>query len=110
LIKHSMPWFRSFTLSAIKSRTPICSQQFVRPQFIWLRAGVFVFDCWYGPAVLSCRPEVRVKRCENSQLKVFRVAEPTMYPERNIVDVNYTAWVEQKSTGEIKRASPNCIR
>jgi SAM-dependent methyltransferase len=67
--------------------------------------GVFVFDCWYGPAVLASPPEVRVKRCENSELRVFRVAEPVMHPERNVVDVHYTIWIEQKATGTIARLS-----
>ena len=67
--------------------------------------GVFVFDCWYGPAVLTIRPDVRVKRFENLQLKVFRVAEPVMHPDRNVVDVNYTIWVEQKPSGAITRLS-----
>jgi SAM-dependent methyltransferase len=67
--------------------------------------GVFVFDCWYGPAVLTSRPEVRVKRCENSELLVFRVAEPQMHPDRNVVDVQHTIWIEQKSTGAITRIS-----
>lgn len=67
--------------------------------------GVFVFDCWYGPAVLKSRPEVRVKRYENSQFRVFRVAEPAMHPDRNVVDVQYTVWIEQKPSGAITRLS-----
>ena len=67
--------------------------------------GVFVFDCWYGPAVLTSLPEVRVKRCENSELRVFRVAEPVMHPDRNVVDVHYTIWIEQKATGTTTRLS-----
>ncbi len=67
--------------------------------------GVFLFDCWYGPAVVTSRPEVRVKRCENSQLRVFRVAEPLMHPDRNVVDVHYTVWIEQKPTGAITQLS-----
>ena len=67
--------------------------------------GVFVFDCWYGPAVLTTRPEVRVKRCENSQLRVFRVAEPVMHHDRNVVDVQYTVWIEQPPSGAITRLS-----
>jgi SAM-dependent methyltransferase len=67
--------------------------------------GVFVFDCWYGPAVLTVRPEVRVKRCENSEIQVFRVAEPEMHPDRNVVDVRYTIWIEQKATGTTMRLS-----
>lgn len=65
--------------------------------------GVFLFDCWYGPAVLTSRPEVRVKRGENSELRVFRVAEPLMHPDRNVVDVQHTVWIEQKATGAITR-------
>ncbi len=65
--------------------------------------GVFIFDCWYGPAVLASRPEVRVKRCENSQIRVFRVAEPAMHPDRNVVDIHYTIWIEQKPAGAITR-------
>lgn len=67
--------------------------------------GVFVFDCWYGPAVLTSRPEVRVKRAENSELRLFRVAEPLMHPDRNVVDVQHTVWIERKSTGAITRLS-----
>jgi SAM-dependent methyltransferase len=67
--------------------------------------GVFVFDCWYGPAVLTIRPEVRVKRCENSQIRVFRVAEPAMHADRNVVEVHYTVRIEQKSTDAITQVN-----
>lgn len=65
------------------------------------RGGVFVFDCWYGPAVLTNSPEVRVKRKENAQIKVVRIAEPGMRFNQNIVDVNYTIFIEDKSSGAI---------
>jgi len=58
--------------------------------------GVFLFDCWYGPAVLTDRPVVRVKRMSNEAVEVLRIAEPEMYPNENIVDVNYTVHVKQK--------------
>jgi SAM-dependent methyltransferase len=67
--------------------------------------GVFVFDCWYGPAVLTLRPEVRVKRCENSAIRVLRTAEPVMHAERNVVDVRYTIWIEEKATGTTTKLS-----
>src|SRR5512139_1278741 len=35
--------------------------------------GVFIFDCWYGPAVLTDRPAVRVKRLEDESIYVTRV-------------------------------------
>lgn len=58
--------------------------------------GIFIFDVWYGPAVLTCKPEVRFKRMENEKISVSRVAEPVIYHETNIVDVNYTVFVKEK--------------
>ena len=63
--------------------------------------GAFIFDFWFGPAVLAQRPEMRVKRLEDKEIKVTRLAEPVLHSEDNIVDVNYTVFVEVKSTSEI---------
>ena len=64
--------------------------------------GVFIFDCWYGPAVLSDRPAVRVKRVEDEEIAVTRVAEPVMYPNENCVDVNYQLFVKHKTGGTVE--------
>jgi len=64
--------------------------------------GMFIFDFWYGPAVVTNRPVVRVKRMEDSECKVIRIAEPVMYPNQNVVDVNYTVWVRDKSTDKVE--------
>jgi SAM-dependent methyltransferase len=56
--------------------------------------GIFIFDVWYGPAVLTNYPEVRVKRLEDDKIKVVRVAEPTVFPNENIVDVNYQILIQ----------------
>ncbi len=58
--------------------------------------GVFIFDCWYGPAVLTERPTVRVKRLEDVETSVTRVAEPVMNPAENTVEVNYTVLVHDR--------------
>jgi len=60
--------------------------------------GVFIFDFWYGPAVLTDRPTVRVKRLEDGQIHVIRLAEPVMHANKNTVDVNYTVWIKNKKT------------
>lgn len=65
--------------------------------------GVFLFDFWYGPAVLMQRPEVRVKRLEDNEIKVVRIAEPVMHVNENQVDVNYTVFIDVQSTGEMKQ-------
>jgi SAM-dependent methyltransferase len=62
--------------------------------------GVFVFDCWHGPAVLTQRPSTVVKRLGDEETSVVRIAEPVTDFERNTVDVNYTVIVEDRSSGE----------
>jgi len=64
--------------------------------------GIFIFDCWYGPAVLTDRPTVRVKRLEDDNIKITRVAEPILHPKMNCVDVHYTVFVTDKKTGMVQ--------
>lgn len=59
--------------------------------------GTFIFDLWYGPAVLLQRPEFRVKRMENQTVKVTRIAEPLIRENENIVEVYYDVFVENKA-------------
>lgn len=65
--------------------------------------GLFLFDFWYGPAVLTQKPEVKVKRLEDEKIKVTRIAEPVMHVNENLVDVNYTVFVEAKATGRVEQ-------
>ncbi|MGR9280159.1 class I SAM-dependent DNA methyltransferase [Rhizobium johnstonii] len=58
--------------------------------------GIFIFDFWYGPAVLWQRPSTRVKRLENDEISVVRVAESVVHDAENVVDVNYTIFATEK--------------
>jgi SAM-dependent methyltransferase len=60
--------------------------------------GVFLFDCWYGPAVLSDPPTVRVKRWEDERTSVTRIAEPALRINENVVDVRYTIFVRNRAS------------
>ena len=60
--------------------------------------GAFVFDFWYGPAVLTERPAVRVKRMESDRIQVTRVAEPVTDTQAGCVDVNYQIFIHDKTT------------
>mmetsp|Transcript_6991 Transcript_6991/g.26122 ORF Transcript_6991/g.26122 Transcript_6991/m.26122 type:complete len:332 (-) Transcript_6991:232-1227(-) len=62
--------------------------------------GVFIFDVWYGPTVLTDRPTKRVKKMENDEVSVVRHASPDLHPNINAVDVNYHIEVTDKKTGE----------
>lgn len=61
--------------------------------------GLFLFDVWYSPAVTVQRPEVRVKRLLTSDLAITRIAEPTIHPNSNRVDVHYTMIAEDRASG-----------
>lgn len=63
--------------------------------------GIFIFDFWYGPAVLTSRPEERTKLLEDEKIKVVREANPVMHPNENIVDVNYAFQINEKATGKM---------
>lgn len=69
--------------------------------------GVFIFDCWYGPAVLTDRPTVRVKRLEDEDIFVTRIAEPVMHPNENIVDVNYHVFIRDKASDRVDEIKEN---
>ena len=64
--------------------------------------GLFLFDFWYGPAVLAQKPEIRVKRLEDDHIRVIRIAEPVMHVNENLVDVNYTVFIEVKEAAKIQ--------
>ena len=64
--------------------------------------GVFIFDLWYGPAVLTEHPTVRVKRLENEEILVTRIAEPVIHPNENLVDVNYQVFIQNKNSDAIE--------
>lgn len=65
--------------------------------------GLFMFDCWYGPAVLTDPPVVRVKRLEDEEIEVLRIAEPVMHYNDNVVDVNYQVMITDKSNGNLEQ-------
>jgi SAM-dependent methyltransferase len=62
--------------------------------------GLFIFDYWYCPAVLSQRPEARIKNFESDVLKIARMANSELLTEKNLVNVNFNIQVMSKSSDE----------
>lgn len=63
--------------------------------------GLLVFDCWYGPAVYTQQPHVRVRRLKSDKAEIVRIAEPVFHHRRNVVDVNYDIYARNLESGEI---------
>ena len=62
--------------------------------------GIFFFDVWFTPGVYSLKPETRIKRMEDDDVAVTRLAESVMHHDSNVVDVHYQVMVNNKSTNE----------
>lgn len=63
--------------------------------------GLLIFDFWYGPAVLTQKPIIKIKRLENNDLRVTRISEPDSHFNENVVDVNYHIFVQSKNDNKI---------
>ena len=66
-----------------------------------IEKGIFIFDCWYGPAVLSCKPEARVKEIKNNGIAITRIAKPVLHADSNIVDVHYHTIIKHSASAKI---------
>lgn len=60
--------------------------------------GLFIFDLWYTPAVLSQIPEERTKETEDEHIKVIRKATPVNHWNKDVIDVIYDIQVYDKKT------------
>lgn len=67
------------------------------------RGGLFVFDVWYGPAVLTDRPVNRTKKMQNEKFEVTRYATPVMDAQANTVDVNYDIEIKDLKTQQTEK-------
>jgi SAM-dependent methyltransferase len=65
--------------------------------------GLFLFDVWHGPAVLSQRPSERVKEVVDQHHRVKRTARPELDTNRGTVKVIYQIEGEHLPSGEIVR-------
>lgn len=52
--------------------------------------GLFIFDVWFGPAVISQKPGDMIKIIETNSEKIIRLTRSALDIMRHIVDVNFT--------------------
>lgn len=67
--------------------------------------GICIFDFWYGPAVLSERPEKRLKQLTDEYLNIYRTSIPVMRINENIVEVNFQIDIKDKSGKSLEEIS-----
>ena len=62
--------------------------------------GVFVFDCWYGPGVLTDPPTIRERHLHGDGFEITRTARPRHYPNESRVDVHFEIAVRREGKTE----------
>ncbi|MEW6429120.1 MAG: class I SAM-dependent methyltransferase [Thermodesulfobacteriota bacterium] len=65
--------------------------------------GLFLFDFWYGPAVLHLRPAVRSREAVLADALVRRTARPTVLAGGHVVAVEFTLEVFGREDGRLRR-------
>lgn len=60
------------------------------------KGGLFIFDFWYGPAVLTDPPKKKTKKLENESIKITRMTETQMHAPLNRVDVSFDISVKNR--------------
>lgn len=64
--------------------------------------GLFLFDCWYGPAVYSQGPGLSLKKLEDDRVSLVRVADGRLYPRSNSIEVDYDIFITNKSDSTVE--------
>ncbi len=68
-----------------------------------IQRGLFIFDFWYGPGVLTDPPVRRERDLEDADIVVRRIAEPDLISDRDLVDVHYHIDVTDKASGQCEQ-------
>ncbi|MFA6924569.1 MAG: class I SAM-dependent methyltransferase [Bacteroidales bacterium] len=66
--------------------------------------GLFIFDFWFGPAVLHNLPETRIQEFELNNKKIIRLVQPELNVLENTVTVNYKM-IKFNSENSIEQSS-----
>jgi ubiquinone/menaquinone biosynthesis C-methylase UbiE len=60
--------------------------------------GIFIFDSWYGPAVISQRPKECIKEIKIDDSKtIIRFTQPSLNILKHIVEVSFKVWYLNKN-------------
>jgi SAM-dependent methyltransferase len=62
------------------------------------QGGMFLFDVWYLPAVLTLHPQNKIKKAESEEYLLHRITEPVILFNSNIVEVNFKSFITDKRT------------
>ncbi len=73
------------------------------------KGGLFIFDFWYGPAVLAQRPELRIKNLADNEFLLKRTATPRINLHEDIVDIHYALSIRDKKGRAVQEISEHHV-
>lgn len=70
--------------------------------------GVFIFDCWHGPGILSSKPINMTQSYKTSEFSIIRKKTPTLIRLTNTVRVHHALTIRSKN-GLVRRISEDHV-
>ena len=64
------------------------------------QGGIFLFDVWYLPAVLTLHPQNKIKKIESDEYLLHRITEPVILHDKNVVEVHFKSFLTDKKTNK----------
>lgn len=79
-----------FSVMGYQTTNSLLSSSFKTAHNHLVPGGVFIFDCWYGPAVLNERPVLKIKEIElGNGKKIIRFTKPDLDILNHTVNVQF---------------------
>lgn len=68
------------------------------------KGGIFIFDCWYMPAVLKDKPTDRIKKIQTKEGILIRQTKSILHLNDNVIEINFdvTKLLKDKIINETK--------
>lgn len=60
------------------------------------KGGIFVFDCWYMPAVLKDKPTDRIKKINTKVGSLIRLTKSVLRTDKNTIEINFNVIETEK--------------
>lgn len=51
--------------------------------------GLFLFDCWYAPAVVADPPTDRIREVMQGENRIIRLTQSTLFHQKNIIEIKF---------------------
>jgi SAM-dependent methyltransferase len=72
--------------------------------------GLFIFDFWYGPAVINIKPSQRIKTLNKNATQLIRIANPKIDFRNHTIEITYTLMLIKDNVVVEQTAEEHTVR